>query len=101
MSALQAWYRELREAGGSEGEAIDEIARRLGETPAEARRILVTVGRVKLGSAAGKRVSGGDRGRGDKGRSGVDNPGARRRAQAHEAHRSEDLDVSTDRSTIH
>jgi hypothetical protein len=83
MSVLAEWWRQARDEGNSEQEAVAVVAQRLGESRAEARRILVDVGHVKLGgSAAGKRVSGGERGRGDKGRSGVEHPGARRRAQA-------------------
>lgn len=84
MTALQQLFHQLR-ADHSEAETIALIAEQLGESRVETVRILRDVGHVPLGgSAARKKASDhtpGDRGR-DKGRSGVENRGARRRAQA-------------------
>ena len=55
MSALQRWWRELRDGGASEAEALREIAARLGETESETRRLLTTIARVKVEGSRGKR----------------------------------------------
>jgi hypothetical protein len=49
VSVLAGWWRELRDAGNSETATVNVIAERLGESPAEARRLLSDLGRVKLG----------------------------------------------------
>ncbi len=46
---LKEWFTELRAEGVGEQEAVSVIAGRLNESPAEARRVLVSIGRVKLG----------------------------------------------------
>jgi hypothetical protein len=80
MTALQQLFHQLR-ADHSEAETIALIAEQLDESRVETVRILRDVGHVKLGgSAARKKAS--DHSPGDKGRSGVENRGARRRAQA-------------------
>jgi hypothetical protein len=53
MSLLAEWFREAREGGSSEQQAVALIARRLGETEGETRRILTQIGRVKLGAPDG------------------------------------------------
>jgi hypothetical protein len=85
MTALQQLFHQLR-ADHSEAETIALIAEQLGESRVETVRILRDVGHVPLGgSTARKKANGSDHTPGDKGRSGVENRGARRRAQAHEA----------------
>ena len=53
MSALAGWYRELRDAGSSESEAVAVVAQRLDESVPEARRLLTDVARVRLGGGRG------------------------------------------------
>jgi hypothetical protein len=55
VSVLTEWWRELRDGGKSESEAVRVIAGRLGESEVEARRVLSTVARVKFGGKGGAR----------------------------------------------
>ena len=48
MSELERWFRELRDAGKTEAEALEVIAERLGETVIETKRIVSAIGGVKL-----------------------------------------------------
>lgn len=77
-SVLRQWFAEARGDGMNEAEAVRAVCQRVGAGEVTVRRLLVGAGE-KLGAANGR---SGDRQRGDKGRSGVERPGARRRAQA-------------------
>ena len=54
-SVLSQWWREARDAAGSEREAVGVIAARLGESESEARRLLGELARVKLTGAPVRR----------------------------------------------
>lgn len=61
MSALTDLWHQARESASSEAEAVRVVARQLGESEGEARRILTQIGRVNLGgSSAGARRSAPD-----------------------------------------
>lgn len=89
MSVLRGWFAALRAEGISEQDAVRLIAQRIDEPVWETHRLLVEQARVKLGAddvgrSAPKKHAAGDHARGergrDKGRGGVENRGARRRA---------------------
>jgi hypothetical protein len=63
VSQLETWFRELRDGGKSEAEALEVMAGRLGETVIETKRIVSAIGGVRLRGRAqgGNRPSGGPR----------------------------------------
>lgn len=48
MSQLEAWFRELRDGGKTEAQALEVIAGRLGEPVIETKRIVSSIAGVKL-----------------------------------------------------